>query len=543
MRAGRRPFLDRWQVAALFIAALVLAPLGVIFLSFFSPKDDIWRHLVATVLSDLIVNTLRLAAGVALGTTLLGVSLAWLTAAYDFPGRRQFCWALAAPLAFPPYVVAFVSIGLLDFTGPVQTFLRGWLGPERFWFPNIRSTGGVIWVMTFTLYPYVYLLARNAFLTQGRRALEVAQSLGQSRARGFFKVALPMARPWIIGGATLALMETLADFGTVSIFNYDTFTTAIYKVWFGLFSLTAAAQLASLLVLIVFIILLVEQQSRFRPRYSQAGRDAPSGDRLPLRGVRGWIAFAYASLVLLVAFVIPLGQLSVWAVQAFDRDFDRRFFSFLIHSVSLGGMAALLTCGAALILVYANRRKNDFFTRAIVRVATLGYALPGSVLAVGVFIPLAWIDNQMIDWAKSLLGWDIDPLFNGAMIAMLLAYLIRFLAVSHGAMDSAMNRITANMDETARSLGLYGAPLLRKVYLPMLRGGLLTAAILVFVDVIKEMPITLMTRPFGWDTLSVRIFEMTSEGEWERAALPAVALVLAGLIPIMLLTKYSEKRD
>lgn len=533
-------FPDRWQVAALFLAGLVLAPLGVVLFSVFSETNEVWLHFVRTSLFSLLANTFWLLLGVAFGTTLLGVSLAWLIAACDFPGRKWLDWALMLPLALPPYVVAFVAIGLLDFTGPIQTHLRAWLGAEQLWFPKIRSTGGVIAVMTLTLYPYVYMLARNAFITQGRRAIEAAQSLGQDRFRGFLHVALPMARPWIAGGLALALMETLADFGTVSIFNYDTFTTAIYKAWFGLFSLSAAAQLASLLVLIVFLILLIEQQSRSRQRFSQAGRSGVA-DRILLRGRRGWWACAYAVSVLSAAFIIPVGQLLIWVFQVFREDFDLRYFSFLGHSVFLGAAAALLTCGCALMLAAANRFRNDFLTRTAVRVATLGYALPGSVLAVGIFIPLIWIDKQVIEWMKVLFGVEIGFILNGTLLAMLIAYLIRFLAVAHGAVDSAMHRMTPSLDETARCLGVSGMALLRKVYLPMLRGGLLTAALLVFVDVMKEMPITLMTRPFGWDTLSVRIFEMTSEGQWERAALPAITLVITGFIPILLLSRYSNK--
>lgn len=536
----RRSFLDRWQLAALFLAALVLAPLGVVLFSIFDETNDVWRHFVQTSLFSLIANTLWLGLGVAVGTTLLGVSLAWLTAACDFPGRRWLEWALMLPLALPPYVVAFVSIGLFDFTGPIQTALRERLGLETVWFPKIRSTGGVIVVMTLTLYPYLYMLVRNAFLTQGRRAIEVAQSLGQGRRHGFFRVALPMARPWIAGGLALVLMETLADFGTVSIFNYDTFTTAIYKAWFGLFSLSAAAQLASLLVLIVFIVLLVEQQLRFHRRFSQAGRSSPA-ERSRLQGVGGWIAFAYVFAVFLIAFVVPVGQLSIWAYRVIEEDADLQYLAFLGHSLFLGGAAALLTGLCALVLVSAARLRNDLLTRLAVRVATLGYALPGSVLAVGIFIPLIWIDKQILSWVKVLFGLEIGFVLNGSLAAMLLAYLIRFMAVAHGAIDSAMNRVTPSLEETARSLGLSGFALLRKVYFPILRGGLITAALLVFVDVMKEMPITLMTRPFGWDTLSVRIFEMTSEGEWERAALPAMVLVLTGFIPILLLTRYSGR--
>ncbi len=519
-----------WGLAAFALAALVFVPLAVVLSSLFTVNDEVWNHLVETTLSRVLFNTLFLTVGVGFGTAFLGVSLAWLTAACDFPGRKVFDWALMLPMAIPAYVTAFVAIGLLDFTGPVRTILREWLGPE-YGFPEIRSRGGVILVMTLTLYPYVYLLARNAFLTQGRRALEVAQSLGESRWSGFFRVTLPMARPWIIGGVTLVLMETLADFGTVSIFNYDTFATAIYKAWFGLFSISAASQLASLLVLFVFVFLVMEQYATYRTRYTRAERSGASGDRVALSPLTKWLAFTFSLLILSAAFLLPLAQLLFWSWHVLLSDLDSRYFDLLGHSLFLGSLAAIITVGAVLILVYANRLYNTFPVRVMVRISTLGYALPGSVLAVGIFIPLAWFDEQLIAF------FDVDLFLQGTLLAMFCAYLVRFLAVAHHPIQSAIQRISSNIDESAKNLGCNGWAMLRKIHLPIMRGGLMTALVLVFVDVMKEMPITLMTRPFGWDTLSIRIFEMTSEGEWERAALPAVALVLAGLIPVILLTR------
>lgn len=534
-------FPTRWQLVSIIIAAMVLAPLVVVLSSSFSPTNGVWEHLVETILAELLLNTLWLVLGVGIGAAVLGVSLAWFTVTCDFPGRKWFDWALVLPLALPAYVIAFVSIGLLDFTGPVQTLLRTWFGQENVWFPNIRSTGGVIIVMTLAYYPYVYLLSRNAFLTQGRRGIEAAQSLGHSRWNGFFRVALPMARPWIVGGIVLVLMETLADFGAVSTFNYDTFTTAIYKTWFGMFSLSAAAQLSSLLVLIVFILLLVEQQFRSRSRYVQIENHGVASNRIPLQGVRGWLVFFYALFVLSIAFLIPVLQLSLWAFHVYHQDFDVRYFGFLSHSILLGGMAALITTACALVLVYTNRMSHNLWTRTMVRLATLGYALPGAVLAVGGIILVTWVDNKLIGWTKVLFNAEIGFFITGTLFAMLLAYMARFLVVAHNPIHSAMQRITPSIDEATHSLGLSGVAMLRKVHLPMLRGGFLTAGVMVFVDVMKEMPITLMTRPFGWDTLAVRIFEMTSEGQWERAALPAMALVLAGLIPVILLTQKASR--
>jgi iron(III) transport system permease protein len=538
LSSNRRP-ASVWRLVPFLVAALVLIPIGTILSSFFAPTSDIWQHLVETTLLSLLINTFWLALGVVSGTALLGVSLAWLTAVCEFPGRKLFSWALLLPLAVPAYVTAFVVLGLFDFTGPVQSAFRSWLGPDA-WFPEVRGRMGVITVMVLAFYPYVYLLARNAFLTQGKRSLEASQSLGLNRTQGFFRVALPMARPWIAGGVMLALMETLADFGTVAVFNYDTFTTAIYKAWFGMFSLPAASQLASLLLVIVFALIVMEQQIRIRMRYAEVKQSARS-DRIALTGWRSATATALASGTLFFAFLLPIGQLVIWAANSLVQDLDSRYLDFLWHSLLLSTLAALLTCTVALLLVYATRRHPDAATRNAVRIATLGYALPGTVLAVGMFVPLASLDNWIGEVTLQLFQIETGLMIQGTLAIMLLAYLTRFLAVSHSPIDSAMQRITSSIDEASMSMGINGWMMLRRVHLPILKSGIFTAGALVFVDVMKEMPITLMTRPFGWDTLSVRIFEMTSEGAWEQAALPAVALVISGLIPIILFMRQTEK--
>jgi iron(III) transport system permease protein len=532
--------IDGWQLLVLAVFMLVLTPLLVVAGSFLWPQPELWKHLQQTLLTELLFNTLWLVLGVPIGTLLLGVSLAWLTATCAFPGRRIFSWALLLPMAMPAYVLAFVFIGLFDFSGVVPTQLRSWFGPGLS-LPEIRSVGGVIVVLSLSLFPYVYLLARNAFLTQGMRAMEAAQSLGCNRWQGFFRVALPMARPWIAGGVLLVLMETLADFGTVSTFNYDTFTTAIYKMWFGFFSLEGAAQLSSFLVLIALVLLVAEQSQRRRRRYTPGGRSGQTGDRLVLSGWHRWLACGYCTLILAVSFLLPVAQLTIWTTESFGEEFDERYYAWLGHSLLLGLLAALLVAAVALALAYARRRHRDPLTKWLVWFSGLGYALPGSVLAVGIFIPLARLDNLLIDAVGHWLGWSPDAIFKDTVAIMLLAYLIRFLAVGHKAIDSAMQRIRPSIDEAARLLGTGGLTLLRKIHLPIVSGGLATALTLVFVDVMKEMPITLMTRPFGWDTLAVKIFELTSEGEWERAAVPALFLVAAGLLPIMLLIRKMER--
>ena len=523
------PF-SRGTLFALPIALLTLIPLLVVLSSFFNPQPEIWQHLSEYVLPRVLKNTAVLMLGVSVGVLLLGVSLAWLTSVCEFPGRRFFAWSLMLPLAMPAYVLAFVQVGLFDFTGPVQTLLREWTGDSS-WFPRIRSTGGVILVLSLAFYPYVYLLARDAFLTQGKRAIEAAQMLGMSRRMAFFRVALPMARPWLIGGVLLVLMETLADFGTVSIFNYDTFTTAIYQSWFSLFNLPAASQLASILVLFVLALAVGEQWGRGRRRYAVRGGAA---QRITLHGAGRYLAVFWCAAVLLIACVIPFIQLLVWVKMVWATDFDARYPWFILRSLAIGAMAALLVTGLGLVLVYVQRRYAD--TRWLVRIATLGYAVPGTVLAVGVFIPVAWLDNLLIP-VLAYFGIVTTQVLKGTLVVMLLALAARFMAVAFQPAEAAMQRITRNQEDAARSLGLSSRQVLGRLHLPLLKSGLLTAMLIAFVDVMKEMPITLMTRPFGWDTLAVRVFEMTSEGMWERAALPSFFIVMLGLIPVILLVR------
>jgi len=438
-------------------------------------------------------------------------------------------------MAIPAYVLAFVFLGVFDFGGPVQSLFRAWF-PGRFTPIDVRSAPGVILVLSLGLYPYVYLLTRGAFLTQGRKAMEAARSLGSRPLGAFFRIALPMARPWIAGGLMLVLMETLADFGAVSVFNYHTFTTAIYKAWFGLFSLDAASQLSSLLVIIALLIMIMEQRMRHRMRFFQSGRLTMEGHRFRLRGMRGWAATLICGGVFWVAFGLPFLQLLSWSMGAVRDRLSAAYLLEMINSLILSSGGAAIIVTAALVLAYAARRHTDSLTTSAIRIATLGYALPGTVLAVGLFIGLSTVDRWM---ANSL---DLEPVLQGSLAMLYLAYGVRFLAVGYHPITNAMLRITPSIDEAARSFGTRGLRLLLKIHVPILRSGLLTAALLGFVDIMKEMPMTLMTRPFGWDTLAVKIYELTSEGEWERAAIPSVFLVLCGLIPVILLILKSEKR-
>jgi len=526
-----------WQVASLLVASLVAAPILVLAASWLAPAGEVWRHLATTVLPGLLANTVTLLIGVGVGVAALGIALAWLVSVCDFPGRRFFDWALMLPLAIPAYVLAFVAVALLDYSGPLQSWMRESLGFSVA-LPPIRSTGGVVLTMVFAFYPYVYMLTRAAFLAQGRSQLETARVYGLSPVAAFFRVALPIARPAIAAGVALALMEALADFGAVAVFNYDTFTTAIYKAWQGLFSLSAAAQLATLLLLFVALTLFGEHYSRGRARYTPASRRTREA-RYRLAGWRAAVALFVCFLTLLIAFIIPVAQLGWWLLQTAYLDFDLRYLRFFGNTLLLGGLAAVLTTLAALLIAYTHRLKPDRLIRAAVRFATLGYALPGSVLAVGIMLSFVWIDARFAALFQSWFGVNPGTILAGSLVAVILAYGVRFMAVAHGPIDSSFERIRPSLWQAARSLGASNWEILWRISIPLLRTGLLSAGLLVFVEVMKEMPATLLLRPFGWDTLATRIFEMTSEGEWERAALPAATLIIAGLIPVVMLVRRS----
>ncbi|KQQ57850.1 iron ABC transporter permease [Pseudomonas sp. Leaf129] len=529
----------RWYPLVLAVVGLVLLPLSVLALSWQSIDLQIWSHLWDTQMPRLLGNTLTLVVGVGTGVTVIGVSLAWLTSLCEFPGRRWLDWALMLPFAIPAYVLAFVFVGLLDFAGPLQSLLREWFG-NGLRLPRVRSTGGVIIVLVLVFYPYVYLLARTAFLAQGKGLMEAARMLGQSPWQAFWRVALPVARPAIGAGVALALMETLADFGAVAVFNFDTFTTAIYKTWYGFFSLSSAAQLASLLLLAVMLVLYGERRARGQ---DHAASERPRGQALyRLSGFKAWLASGWCALVFACAFVVPMVQLVAWCWQRGRFDLDERYRELILHTLYLGAMAALITVAVALLLAFARRQAPMPGVRAGVAIANLGYALPGSVLAVSLMLAFSFLDRELVVPVSSWLGGAGRPLLLGSVAALLVAYLVRFIAVAYGPLESSLARIRPSLPEASRSLGVGGARLFFKVYLPLLLPGTLSAALLVFVDTLKEMPATLLMRPFGWDTLAVRVFEMTSEGEWARASLPALTLVLVGLLPVIGLIRRSARQ-
>jgi iron(III) transport system permease protein len=528
-----------WAVTAGAIALLVGMPILVVVSSLATPSREIWAHLWHTYLLELVWNTLVLITGVGIGVLLLGTGLAWLVTMYRFPGRRLFEWLLILPMAMPAYVMGFVLLAIFDYAGPVQNTWR-WMFGLKTWFPDIASPGGVVLVMTLVLYPYVYLLTRTAFSEQSASAVEVARALGLGEPGVFWKVMLPLARPSIAAGLGLALMEALADFGTVGIYGYSTFTVAIYRVWFGLFSREAATELAGVLLCFTFGLLFLERRMRGRARFSQTeGCGRPVSPRL-LVGWRAWAATAICGGVVTAAFLLPVAQLLYWTLSTLGGPAsDGRYPMFLLNTLMLAAVTALIAVVVAVVLAYGLRLSRSPIIACFTRFACMGYALPGSVIAVGVLIPLAFVDHTLDDFLRRTFGVSSGLLLTGSMGGLVFAYLVRFLAISSQTLEAGLGKITPGMDLAARSLGSSPGGVLRRIHLPMLRSSLGCAAILVFVDVMKEMPATLLLRPFGYDTLAVRIWQLTSESFWEAAALPALTIVAGGILPVLLLIRRS----
>ena len=529
---------DPWPLAASLISLAVATPILVVVSSLASPDTAIWKHLWATQLLEIIWNTLRLMVGVGLGVFALGTGLAWLVTMYRFPGQRIFQWLLILPLAMPAYVIGFVFRATLDYTGPIQTQLRALFG-KQIVFPEIASYGGITVVMTLVLYPYVYLLARTAFLEQSAGKLEAARALGAKSWSVFWKVALPLARPSVATGVALALMEALADFGTVALFGYNTFTVAIYRVWFGMFNRNAATELASLLLFFTLTLFVIEHILRGRARFYQTEGTVRQLAAQQLKGWKALSATVAVSLIVGAAFVFPTLQLLSWIFQH-GRP-DSRYVEFLLCTLQLGMTTAILAVIAAVVVAYGLRLSRSRFVRVCARIAHMGYALPGSVIAVGVLGPLAFLDRTIGGFLEDLLGYSsVGLIFTGSMAGLVFAYVVRFLAVSSQTVEASLVKVTPSMDMAGRSLGSSTGAVLRRVHLPLIRRGLSAAAILVFVDVMKEMPATLLLRPFGYDTLAVRVWQFTSESLWEAAAFPAITIVLAGLLPVILLMRSPD---
>lgn len=527
-----------WRTGLIVTAAVLALPVIVILGSLTLPFGPVWQHLLDTVLHSYISNSLLLMLGVAAGTLLLGVPTAWLMAVCDFPGRRFFNWALLLPMAMPAYIIAYTYTGLLDFTGPLQSALRdafGWRYGE-YWFPQIRSLGGAICMLSLVLYPYVYLLTRVAFSEQSTALIEASRSLGRGPWRTFFTVALPAARPAIAAGVSLALMEALADYGTVDYFGIGVFTTGIFRTWYGLGDLQAAAQLASFLLIFVLVLFALERASRRRLRFHHSGVNKQPA-RLQLRGWRGTGCTVLALLILACGFALPATQLLTWASSDPLQWLQADFLALAGNSFLLAALAAVCCLLVALFLGYGKRIHPGVLENSAVRVASAGYAVPGTVIAVGVLLPFAWVDNQVDAFMREHFNVSTGLLLSGTLAALVFAYVVRFLSVALQSVESGLTKIRPALDESARSLGYGAASVLRLIHIPLLRNSLLTALLLVFVDVLKELPATLILRPFNFNTLAVRTYELASDERLSDAAFPALAIVAIGLLPVILMSR------
>jgi iron(III) transport system permease protein len=506
VEVGRRP--AGWTLAAVLVAAVVAGPLVALPASFVGQGDAL-HEIGASLLPEALRNSLVLALGVGLGTLALGGSLSALVSFWDFPGRRWLDWALVLPMAVPAYVLVFVLLGQYDAAA-------GWM-------PDVRSTGGTIAVLTVVLYPYVYVLGRSAFLGQSRQALEAARTLGLSYGAAVRRVALPLARPALAAGVALAVMEALADFGAVNLLGYRALTDAIYRVWYGTFDKAGALQLASVLVALSLSLVVLERLLRGRARYHQALARGQAVVPRRLHGPAAWLAAGLPSLLLAAVVVAPLVQLVVWAVGSLGEGATTlALVRAAVNSLLLALVSAVLVVVAATVVAYGLRARPSRTGAVAARLSALGYAVPGTVVAVAVYVPLAWVDRQL----GSLV-------LTGSVAGLVIAYVVRFHGIGLSSIEARMGRIDASLDEAARSLGADRSRLLTDVHLPLLWPGIATAALLVFVEVMKELPATALLRPLGGDTLAITVWEATKDSRFDTAALPALLIVLAGLVPVV----------
>ncbi|KAB7664008.1 ABC transporter permease [Plesiomonas shigelloides] len=542
----RKPKNLGWSLAAWLCGLLLVVPIAAIFFEASSPSGELFGHLWDSVLSSYLTNSLLLVAGTVGLSLLLGLPAAWLMAMYRFPGQKVLQWALCLPLALPGYLVAYLYTDLLDFSGPVQGSLRalfGWRTLQDYWFPPIRTLGGACLILALVLYPYIYLLTRTALMEQSSTLLQSARLLRASPWQVLWRVCLPLARPAIAVGASLVAMETLGDFGTVAYFAVPTLTTAVYDTWLGYGDLSAASKIAALMLLAVFVLVSLERYSRRRQRVYQKHMGREAHELMPLHGWRSAGAQLYCWTLVLLAFGLPVGKLLYWVMLYFEQSWTAQFLTYSWHSLSVSLLASGLTLLVALLLNFYHRLQPRNYSSVPMRLASLGYAVPGTVLAIGLLIPLTGADHGLNALAKSL-GLPLPGLvFSGSLLALVFAYSVRFSAMAVGGVESTLAKVSPSLDMVSRTLGSRPLSMLRRVHLPLLRRGLLTAAMMVFIESMKELNASLLLRPFNFDTLATHVFTFTSDEQLELAALPALVLVLVGLLPVIWLNLSLQRKS
>jgi len=541
-RTRRRGVRRGWAAVVVAAAGLALIPVAAVTAGAVTPTPAIWRQLWSTVLPDMLGSTLALMLCVAAGTLVLGAGLAWLVTAYRFPGSRAFGWLLVLPLAMPGYILGFVFLALFDFPGPVQTGLRAVFGPDV-WFPEVRSVPGAAVVLSLTLFPYVYLLTRAALAEQAPATYEAARTLGVGHARAGLRVVLPLARPSLAAGLALVLMETLTDFATVSYFNVQTVSVGVYQVWKGQFDREAATELAGVVLLFALLVIAGERLLRGRARYHQAGGAGRGLPRVRLTGARAWAATGTCAGVLAIAFGLPVAQLLWWAGTELAQDrtglLDPRYAGYLANSLTVGVTAAVACAAIGFLVAHGVRMSASRLTVVAAQLTSVGYAIPGVVVAIGVLIAFAWLDSGLE--ALGVPG-GTGLLATGSVLGIVYAYIVRFLAPGHQSIDASFAKLSPAVTASALCLGASPVRLLGRVHLPLVRAGIGTALVLVTIDALKELPIVLLLRPFGFDTLSVWTYQLAAESRWESAALPALSIVVVALIPVLLVIGRGQRR-
>ncbi len=540
-KSGRARIIraDVWTVGAVIVAFIVAMPLISVIGLALTPESEVWGHLIDTVFWGYVGNTLALGAGVSVGTLAIGLPTAWLVTMCRFPGRRLFEWALLVPLAVPAYVIAYTYTDILEYAGPVQGALRevfNWTSAADYYFPEIRSLFGATLMFSLVLYPYIYLLARAAFLAQSVAVLEVSRTLGRTAWGAFWSVALPMARPALVVGLALVLMETLNDFGTVEYFAVPTLTLGIFNVWLGMDSVEGAAQLASILLIFVMVLIGFERAQRSGRGFQETRAQFKPLVGYELRGWRKLAAMILCGAPICLGFLVPASVLSGYALTFYGVTLEQNVIEYAANSVMLSGGAALAAVVIAVFMAYALRLRDSPAIRLMAWIASMGYGVPGAVLAVGAVIPLTWFDNTVDGFMRSTFGISTGLLITGTMMAVMVGYVVRFLALSFGTVEAGLGKITRSMDDAARSLGHRPLGVLRKIHLPMLRTSLLAATLLVFVDSMKELPMTLLLRPFNFETLATFVYQFASDELLEECALAALAIVAVGIGPVIVLS-------
>lgn len=542
--SDRRDRLSRmsWPLASVGIAAFVAVPIGLLVLSILSPSTEVWRHQWDTRLPGQLIDTAVLMVGVSFGSLVLGSTLAWLVSAYQFPGSRVFAWLLIAPLAMPSYVLGFVTLSVVGFTGPIQNWWRDVFGADA-WFPPIDSMAGAIVVFTLALYPYVYLLARAALADQAGTAYEVARSLGAGPVEAARRVVLPLLRPALAAGVAVVAMETLTDFGTVQYFGIDTISVGVFRIWRGTFDLDAASEFATLVLAVALMVIGLERVMRGRARFGEAAGHASGVARRRLAGPKAWVASGLCGLVALVGFAAPTTQLAAWAFGeargARGTPLVGRFLEFLGNSLVLAALTCVACVVFAVIVANAARFSATRASRIAARVTAFGYAVPGPVVAIAVVLAVVGLDELLGVVSLGLPG----AVATGSLIALVYAQTVRFLAPGLTAIEAGIGQVPDEVTAAARSLGARPRTVVGKIHLPLARTSVITGAVLVVVDVLKELPIVLLLRPIGFDTLSVWTFNLATESRFEQAALPAIAIVVVAMIPVGLLARQLVKND